>query len=130
MPSMANITVKNVANADVVFVAKVPSAGDRTPAKWTQDAASGIILHRPAFAMGTKDSGDGRKRIAELNGVFPVTVTENGVVRLVDKIVFQGSFQLSKAIDTAANTEAITQFGNLLVSVLIRQALSDGYAPT
>lgn len=32
MPSMANITVKNNAAADVIYVAQVPSAGDKTPA--------------------------------------------------------------------------------------------------
>lgn len=130
MPTMANITVKNKAGTDVIYVAKVPSAGDRTPAQWMQDAASGVVQYRPAFAMGTKNSGDGRKRIADINAVFPVTVTENGIVKLADKIVFQGSFQLSKTVDTVANEEAIVQFGNLLVSTLIRQALTDGYAPT
>lgn len=130
MPSMANITVKNKANADVVYVAKVPSAGDKTPAKWTQDALSNVQSFRPALAVGTKDNSTGKRRIVEVNFAYPIVQTVGGVDTLVDKVTFQGMFSLSKEIDTAANEEATIQVGNLMVSALLRGVFSDGFAPT
>lgn len=130
MPSMANITVKNVANADVVYVAKVPSAGDRSPAKWSQDAAHAVPAFRPAIAVGTKDSSDGRRRVAEINYVFPVIQAINGVDTLVDKLVFQGTLSGSKFTIDTATAEGVHQLSNLLASTLMRSQLSEGYAAT
>lgn len=128
MPTMANITVKNKAGTDVVYVAKVPSAGDRSPSRWQLDAASDIPSFRPDFTVGTKDSGNGRRRIADVNYSFPAVIQINGVDTLVDKVTFQGAFGLPKGIADTITEEGVTQLGNLLVSVLVRDILKTGYA--
>ena len=71
MPSMADITVKNKANVDVVYVAKVPSAGDKTPARWTADALHGIAGFRPSFTTGTRNNSSQNARVLEANYAFP-----------------------------------------------------------
>lgn len=130
MPSMANLTVKDSANADVVYVAKVPSAGDKTPARWTADAISGVSAFRPSFVVGTRDSANGSRRLFEVNYAFPVTQTVDGIVQLVDKITGQANVSFPKRVDVSKNKDAYVQFGNLLVQALIRSSAEDGYAPT
>jgi len=127
---MASITVKNVANADVIYVAKVPSAGDRSPAKWTQDALTGISGWRPRFDVVTRDNGNKDGRIIEGNFAYPVTGTVNGTLTLLGTVPLRFSGTLPTNLDVAQVNEAFVQFGNLLVSTLIRSAASDGYAPT
>lgn len=130
MPNMANITVKNVANADVVYVAKVASAGDKSPAKWTQDTAQAIPGFRPVLTLVTRDNGPKTARVAEGSYRYPVIQTISGVPTQTDVIPFSFAGTLPQGIDVAFVNEAIVQFGNLLVSALMRASLNEGYAPT
>lgn len=130
MPSMANITVKNAANTDVVYSAKVPSAGDRSPARWTADAASPIIGFRPVFEMATRSNGQGNGRICEFNFVLPITKSVNGDTVLAAKVPFKGAFTLPTNADAALAADAYVQAVNLLASSLIKEAVTSGYSPT
>lgn len=130
MPAMANITVKNAANVDVVYVAKVPSAGDRSPARWTFDAASPIIGFRPTLEMMTRSNGSGNGRICEFNYSFPITKVVSGETVLAGKAPFKGAFTLPTNVDGSIASDAFVQLGNLIASALIRSAAADGYAPT
>lgn len=130
MPSMANITVKNAANADIVYTAAVPSAGDRSPARWTANAGQAIIGFRPTLELTTRTNGAGNGRICEFNFVYPLTKTVNGDVVLAAKVPFKGSFTLPTNADAALAADAYVQLGNLLVSTLVRQCIETGYAPT
>lgn len=130
MPQMANITVKNVANADVVYVAKVPSAGDRSPSKWTQDTAQAIPAFRPVLTMVTRDNGPKTARIVDVNYKYPVIQTISGVLTMTDIVPFTYSGTLPQGIDPAHVNEAVVQFGNCLVAALLRAAQNEGYAPS
>lgn len=129
MPSMANITVKNAAAADVVYVAKVPSAGDRSPAKWTLDAAHTIPGFRPVFTVVTRDNGPGTARNMEGTLKFPVITAINGVDTKVGVVPINFSAVLPQNIDSAQVIDSTVQGTNLFVSTLIRAVLADGYAP-
>lgn len=130
MADMANITVQNAAAANVIYVKKVSSAGDRSPAKWTQDAASVIAGWRPRFDVVTRDNGNKDGRIIEGNFAFPVITTVSGVSTLTATVPLRFSGTLPNNIDVASNTDAFVQFGNLVVSALIRASATEGYAPT
>lgn len=130
MPQMADITVKNAANADVVLVARVPSAGDKTPARWGLNAASAIPAFRPDFTCGTRDNSDGRRRIGELNAAVPVTQEVNGVMTLVDKVTFTGGFSMPKSVSTVLTQDAVVIISNWIASQLVRSAMEEGFAPT
>lgn len=132
MPNMADITVKNAAGTDVVYVAAMPSAGDSSPARWTQNAASGVIGFRPSFEIVSKVNAAKDVRRLEFTANFPVTFTDSssGAVTLLGSIKTTGVTYLPASIDTAKWTDAFTQMGNLLVSTLIRSSASTGYAPT
>lgn len=130
MPAMANITVKDAANADVVYVAAVPSAGDRSPARWTLNAASSVIGFRPMFEVKTRDSGGKPGRILDGSLRFPVTEDVNGVTTQVAIVPFSFSCTLPTNVDSSTVADAFVQAGNLLASALIRSCASEGYAPT
>jgi hypothetical protein len=127
---MASITVKNAANADVIYVAKVPSAGDKTPAMWLQDAASAVVGRRPKFSVATRDNGKGNGRHISAAIKFPVVETIAGTPTVTATVPLSLEGTLPNNVDAALVNEAFIQFGNLIVSTLIRAVASDGYAPT
>lgn len=133
MPQMANITVKNAAGTDVVYVAASPSAGDKTPAVWTQNALSGMAGLRPKFTVTSRNGGEnGNVRRVDFTLEYPVSYTDSTTSRDIwlASVKFTGSVALPSSVSTDDWDEAFTQAGNLLVSSLVRDAVSDGYAPT
>lgn len=130
MPSMANITVKNVALADVVFVASTPSAGDKSAAVWRQNAASTIAGRRPQLTCLTRDNASKTGRHVSISLRFPVLVTENGVERVAAVVPLNLEGVLPTNVAVSASLEAFTQFGNLLSSTLLRSVAEEGFAPT
>lgn len=130
MPSMANITVKNAANVDVVYVAKTASAGDKSPARWTVDAANPIAGFRPVFQVQTRDNGSNNGRVFESTLRFPVLSTVAGVDQKDATVPFEVRGTLPTNVDSAKVKDAFVQLGNLLVSALVRDVADTGYAPT
>jgi len=130
MPAMANITVKNKANADVIYVAATPSAGDKSPAKWRQNAASGVIGWRPSLDVTTRDNANRNGR--HMSGVykFPITGVVNGETKLLATVPFSFDGTLPTNVDSAQVDEAFVQFGNLLASALVRSIAAEGYSAT
>lgn len=130
MPSMASITVKNAANTDVIYVAKVPSAGDRSPARWTADALSLIVGHRPSMTLETRENASKNGRVIDGEFRFPVVETVNGTPTVVGVVPLKFSGTLPTNIDSTKVKDGYVQFGNLLVSTLFRDVGETGYAPT
>jgi len=130
MPTMAAITVKNAANADVIFDAAVPSAGDKTPARWVATLSNAIAGFRANFSVGTKNNGSQNARIMEFNGAVPVTNTVSGIQTLAGKMSMQVFVTLPTNVDANSVSDGYVQLSNALVSTLIRQVASTGYAPT
>lgn len=131
MPNMANITVKNKANADVVYNAATPSAGDRSPAVWRQNAASTIAGFRPKFTFVMRDNARKNGRLFNADLEFPVTITDaNGELVLRAKVPIRASGTLPTNVSSEVVQDAFVQFGNLLVATLIRASADEGYAPT
>jgi hypothetical protein len=127
---MANITVKNAANADVIYVAATPSAGDKSPARWTQNALTPIIGFRPVFEVKTRDSGGKPGRILDGSLRYPVTQVVSGITTQAAVVPISFSATLPTNVDSTVVSDAFVQLGNLLASTLIRAVAADGYAPT
>lgn len=132
MSTIGNITVKKAdGTTDVTYVAAVPSAGDKSPAVWTQDAASGVQAMRPRFEMKTQNNGSNTLRQAHFALKFPVGYTDpvTGVDTRLASIEFAGSLFCAKQLTTTQWAEAFAQLGNLLCSTLIRDSVTTGFAP-
>lgn len=130
MPSLANITVKNAANVDVVYVGAIPSAGDKMPARWTLNAASAIIGFRPMFQLATRDNGNKTGRVFTATMSYPIIETIAGVATKTAQFGFTLEGTLPTNVDGTLVQDAFVQLGNLLVSTLVRSSASEGYAPT
>lgn len=132
MPSMANITVKDSANADVVWVASVPSSGEKSPAVWRLVANSDKLQFRPTFSLSLKENGRNNGRIFSAEFKFPLAGenSDTGTPFLYATIPFNVSGTLPTNVDVATLNNAFVQFGNLLASTLVRSSASEGYAPT
>lgn len=131
MPAMANIVVKDAANVDVTYSAATPSAGDRSPAVWRANALSAAIAFRPLFSFMTRDNQKQNGRAVEARFSFPIhDVDANGNPILLAKVPFVLTGTLPTNVDATLVADATVQFGNLLVSSLIRAAFAEGYAPT
>ena len=133
MASIADITVKKAdGSTNVVYVAAVPSAGDKSPAVWTQNAFSGIQGFRPRFELTTSNNGANTIRQARVKFFYPSLYTDasTNLQKLNASIGFDGTAFLPKGLTTTEWLEAWAQLGNLLVSTLVRSSVQDGYAPT
>lgn len=130
MPTMANITVLNAAGANVVYTAAVPSAGDKTPAKWTAIASNAVAGFRSMFTAGTKDNGSQNARIFNFNGAVPIVATVNGVQVQLAKMTCRCEYTLPSNVDSALVYDGFVQLSNAQVSTLIREVANTGYAPT
>lgn len=131
MPNMTNVTVKNAANTDVVYVALTPSAGDSVAAQWRSDSQASLPMHRPSLAMSTRFNGGKTARRAELTFAFPFVYADaSGQLQSKDKVVASISVVIPQGIPQTVINDSITQLGNLLVASLIGDSLKSGYAPT
>lgn len=130
MPTMANITVLNAAGANVVYTAAVPSAGDKTPAKWTAIASNAVAGFRAAFTAGTKDNGSQNARIFNFNGAVPIVATIDGVQTQLAKMTAKCEFTLPTNVDSTLVNDGYVQLSNAMVSALLREVANTGYAPT
>lgn len=130
MPTMANITVKNAAGADVLYSASVPSAGDKTPARWTALAASSIAGFRPTITLGTRDNGSRNARVVEVNYSFPITETVSGVETRVGSVTFKGTATMPTNVSSAKANDGYVQCSHLLSSALFKASADEGFAPT
>lgn len=130
MPSMANITVKDAANVDVVYNGVVPSAGDRSAAVWRANALQPQIANRPTFTVVTRDNAKQDGRVFHATYKFPIIETIGGLTSRTATMPFTIEGTLPTNVDAAKVNDAFTQMGNLLASALVRSAAAEGYAPT
>lgn len=130
MPQMANITVKKAdGTTDVTYTANVPSAGDKSPASWTQNSESARSL-RPTISALSQYNGPRDARRVSFVGKFPVVRQVAGVPTKVATIPVEATIALPLVITDNEAGEAAAQFANILRSTLMQQVFSSGYAPT
>lgn len=130
MPQMANITVKKSdGSTDIVYTALTPSAGDKVPAMWSQNAQSTRSL-RPLVSAISQFNGPRDARRVTISGKYPIVRSINGVDTRVGVVPIELTVALPLVLTDSESSEACAQFVNLCKSVLLQDVLSSGYAPT
>lgn len=131
MPSMANITVKKAdGTTDVVYIAKTPSAGDKSPAVWKNDSVGTVPAARPQFSLTAADNGNRKARRMRGQFFWPKTRTD-----MAGNVVVQGgasserSCLIPQDMTVAEINEFVAQEANLWAAALIKASLNEGYAP-
>jgi hypothetical protein len=130
MPNMASITVKDANNVDTVYTAVQPSSGDRNPAIWRNNASTAIMGLRPTFRYALRNNGNNTARVIEGSMRFPVFVDKDGIDTQLAIVPLSFSGTLPTNVSTDWVTDAFIQFGNLLVSTLVRTSVNEMTAPT
>lgn len=131
MPSMANIVVKkNDGTTDITYSALTPSAGDKVAAVWTALTVAVTAAFRPLFRMRAQSNGDATTRRVTTSYVYPVTATENTVLVLKGKCIAETTWSIPQNLPDADIAEFVSQYANLNASVLAKDCVKVGYAPT
>lgn len=133
MPAMANITVKkNDGTTDIVYTVLSPSGGDKVPAIWRSETAGSQASVKPTLKLMTSDNGPSTARVAAAEFVYPYAVTNSttGVTSVIHRVPFKLSATLPKEVPDATINEAVSQALNCFASVLFKDSLKSGQAPT
>jgi len=131
MPNQTAITVKkNDGTTDVIYTGVVPSAGDKSPAKWRSPIGSAPAF-KPELTVVAAPNGNGqvRRLVAEFS--YPVTSTAtDGKVSVTDKPKMRLEIPLPQGMDQAVLDEYVSQGLNLFASIHFRDQAKSGYAST
>lgn len=132
MPTMANITIKKAdGTTDVVYTAKTPSAGDKSPAVWKNDTVGTVLAARPTFTMMTMDNGTRKARRVRTSFIWPKTRLDSvGNVTVTGGASGESSHLIPTDMLATEIAEYVAQYANLLFSALVKSAINDGYAPS
>lgn len=133
MPNMANITVKkNDGTTDITYTGVVPSAGDGSAAVWKSQTVGTAIAHQPEARMASRDGAKGARRQVRVTYQYPqiATNTTTGVTSVIDRLSFDGNWTVPKGMAQTDINEAASQIANLIASVLFKDSVKSGYAPS
>lgn len=122
-----NFTIKDSANADVLFTA-VASAAGNNPSVWYAKARGTAPAFQPKFQLSsTPRSGQGRD--VKLTFALPVTATDDqGRETVVDSEFYEVRKVGPGRIPALQQADAAAFVANALAVTQIREAFRDGYA--
>jgi len=132
MPAIANITVKKAdGSTDIVWSALSGAGGDKTPAVWRSDTATGTVGQRPFIQMSSRWNGDSTARRFDVLAGFPGVYTNSttGQTEVRAKAVLNLSLVVPQNMTSADISEFAAQIPNLIASTLFKSSFTEGYAP-
>lgn len=134
MPSIASFTIKkNDGTTDVNYIAKVPSAGDSSPAVWRQDGhAAPYIGLKPEVRLESRYNGDRSARRVNMTFVYKtfVTDTTTGVASEQARAMMTASAVVPLMMPQADIDELVSQFANMLTHTQFKDSFKLTYSPT
>lgn len=133
MPQAADITVKkNDGTTNVVYTSKSPSSGEGVPAIWKNETVGTAPAHYPEFRLSSKDAAKGSKRAVRATYQYPTlaTNTTTSLTSVVDRMSFDGNWNIPKGVPQADINEFASQLANLIVSTLVVSCVKSGYSAT
>lgn len=128
MPQLANITVKDDANADVVYIARSAASGDGQYAQWS--TAGPTPLASATLRAKAVSNGKGNGRRLEINGQIPYVLTVDGQPNVVAMQPFSVSVIVPSNQPVATSVRNATVIGNLMASALIKEIIGSTYSAT
>lgn len=126
---MANITVKKYdGTTDIVYTASNAAGADGTVASWYAPALNGTVASRPTFESWARWNGPKTARRVEFKGSYPqaLTDTNTGLVVVRNQATMQASFLVPTQMQAVDLNEMAAQMTNLLVNILVRDAIRTG----
>lgn len=133
MPNISDLTVKRYdGTTDAIYVAKVGSSGDSSPAIYRWDAFAASQAFRPELKIWSRASGDRLSRIVEAAFFYPQLYTETttGLSKVANRARFNGKWVMPMDMPTADLNEFAAQFGNLFDHSQMVDTIRTGFAFT
>lgn len=131
MPSMANIVIKNAADADVTATALTPSSGDNSAARWRVEDLAVPPLFRPEFSVLARPSSDKASRRVQMKLNVPYAYTgADGLTKKSGSILTVCDFVVPQDIPTNVVNDAVAFTRTFLGSPLIVATLGSQISPT
>jgi hypothetical protein len=132
MPTAANITIKKDDGAtDVTYSLVSASGGDKSPAIWRNNSATGTPGQRPELRVSSRNNGDNTARRVEIQFTYPsvYTDTATSTTKVGARANFSGSFVMPGTMPDIDAAEFGAQIGNLIAASLIEDSITLGFAP-
>lgn len=130
MPQMANITVKKADNTtDVTYTALTPSAGDQTPARWSNLASAPVAAQRSTLQCASRFNGKRDARVVDAVLKYPDVQSISGTNVVVGNCIISISGTIPLQVTDTAIAEAVAQAANLFKAALMQDTYKTGYAP-
>lgn len=134
MPKAANLVYKKADGVtDQTLVLVKAAAGDNAPAMWRLEAGFTLPAAMPTVTLRSRSNGPGTARRTEIEATYPYTVvsTADQSVRVVSQVVIKGNSVLVPLnVPQSIVNEAIAMYQGFVASVMVRDTLRSGYAPT
>jgi len=129
MPQMANITVKDNSNTDVVFTALAASGGDGVPARWRVEDASTPVALRATADLKTVSNGPktARRMVVDISIPEVVLNTTTGLKTLVARTPLRAEITIPSNGTNAAYAATVAL--NFLAAALVKDSAISGFAP-
>lgn len=130
MPTLADITIKmSDGTTDVVYTAIAGAAGDGSPALFRSNSVGTALNQRPSLLI--KATSNGSKTARRIRGDFswPIVDTSSGVSTVVGRASGDFNFLAPQNQTEDMIKEQAHQFANLIASAMIKDSMSEGYAP-
>lgn len=134
MASATDLVVKAAdGTTNVTYSVVTGSGGDKAPAVWRNNGASGSFGQRPELRFTTQTSGDKLSRRVIGEYTFPAVYTDS--TSGLTKVAKRANVRVEAAVPSEGMTDAqlaefAAQFANLFATTLIKGAMASGFAPT
>lgn len=130
MPNMANIVVKKAdGTTDVTYTSLTPSAGDQTPARWSNLASATVAALRSTYNSTSRFNGKRDARVVDSVLKYPDVQTISGANVVLGNCIISISGTIPLQVTDAAINEAVAQAANLFKSALMQDTYRTGYSP-
>jgi len=107
------------------------SGGDKTPALWRANAATGTLGQKPTFTISGRWNAAGDVRRIDFKGTFPSTYedTSSSLTQVRSTMTMTASFAVPQNVADVDLAEFAAQMTNLIASSLGKASVNTGFAP-
>jgi hypothetical protein len=133
MTTAADITVKkNDGTTDIVWSLVSASGGDRSPALWKSQTATGTLGQKPSFSIVARSNQAGNVRRVDVSASYPSVYTNSntGQTEVRSTMTLTASFAVPQNVVAADINEFASQVAHLINSSMSVGSVQSGFAPT
>ena len=133
MTQATDITIKkNDGTTDITWTLLTASGGDKSPAIWRSDSASGTPGQHPVVQIQARNNGAVSARRLDITFVYPSVYTDSttGQTKVSNKTIWNLSGVNPTDVPISDANEAAAQLANLLKHAQFQAMLKSGYANT